>query len=120
MSFSETLLRTNNPTQPSEYFEYIKILVNDLARVTPDFKAYVFGSVANKTSTEDSDLDILFLFPNVADIKEIRRKFFATKTKLHFETDLVFQTEAQFKHPQSLFDQAVSETMIEVYPNWKF
>lgn len=120
MGFSENLIRTNNPTQPSEYFEYIKILVDDLMRVTPDFKAYVFGSVANKTSTEDSDLDILFLLPNTADIKEIRRKFFATKTKLHFETDLVFQTEAQFEKPESLFDQTVSEAMVEVYPNWKF
>lgn len=117
MSFFENLLRTNNPTQPSEYFEYIKILVDDLRGVTPDFKAYVFGSVAEKTSTENSDLDILFVFPNTADIKEIRKKFFTTKTKLHFETDLVFQTEAQFTHPESLLNQA---TMIEVYPNWKF
>ena len=120
MSLSEHLLRTNNPTQPSEYYEFIKILVKDLKCVTLDFKAYVFGSVANKTSTEDSDLDILFIFPDTADIKEIRKNFFATKTKLHFETDLIFQTEAQFKNPESLLDQAVSETMVEVYPNWKF
>lgn len=117
MSFSENLLRTNNPTQPSEYFEYIKILIDDLKRITPDFKAYVFGSVANKTSTENSDLDILFVFSNTANIKEIRRKFFSTKTKLHFETDLIFQTEAQFKHPESLLNP---QEMIEVYPNWKF
>lgn len=117
MSLSENLLRTNNPTEPSEYFEYIKILIEDLKRVTPAFKAYVFGSVANKTSTEDSDLDILFVFPNTADIKEVRKKFFTEKTKLHFETDLLFQTEAQFDHPESLLNP---ESMVEVYPNWKF
>jgi predicted nucleotidyltransferase len=117
MSFSENLLRTNKPTQASEYFEYIKILVDDLRRVTPDFKAYVFGSVAEQTSTEDSDLDILFVLPNTADIKEVRRKFFTIKTKLHFETDLVFQKEEQFNHPEFLLGQT---TMIEVYPNWKF
>ena len=117
MSFSENLLRTNNPTQPSEYFEYIKILIEDLRRITPDFKAYVFGSVAEKTSTEDSDLDILFVFSDAHDIKEIRKKIFITKTKLHFETDLVFQTEAQFTHPESLLYQTI---MVEVYPIWKF
>ena len=117
MGFSENLLRTNNPTQPSEYFEYIKILIEDLRRITPEFKAYVFGSVAEKTSTEDSDLDILFLLPNAEVLHEIRKKFFVTKTKLYFETDLVFQTEAQFKQPESLLNQSV---MVEVYPIWKF
>ncbi len=62
----------------------------------------------------------MFVFPNRADLREIRRNFMMTKTKLHFETDLVFQTEAQFMHPESLFNQSVSETMVEVYPGWKF
>lgn len=119
MSLFENLLRTNNPTSPSEYFEYIKIIIEDLKPITSDFKAYVFGSVSDKTSTQDSDLDILFVFPNSADIREIRRNFMKNKTKLHFETDLVFQTEAQFINPDSLFNQSVSETMIEVYPCWK-
>ncbi len=120
MSFSENIFRTNHPTDSSQYYSYIETLVQDLKQVTPDFKAYVFGSVAEGTSKQDSDLDILFLFPNSADIRTIRKKFFATKTRLNIETDLLFQTEDQFNQPDSLLQQSISTKMIEVYPKWSF
>lgn len=120
MSFSENIFRTNHPTDSSQYYSYIETLVQDLKQVTPDFKAYVFGSVAEGTSKQDSDLDILFLFPNSADLRTIRKKFFATKTRLNIETDLLFQTEDQFNQPDSLLQQSISTIMIEVYPKWTF
>lgn len=64
------------PAQIIEYVAQLKGIYSDIRKV------YLFGSYARGTSTEDSDIDLAFVFDDVDDIFErqvqlmkFRRKF---------------------------------------------
>lgn len=89
-----------------------------MLKVTKNVKVYVFGSVARNEATNNSDLDILFVFSNDENIKDIQKQFYITKTPLKTEVDIIFKTEDCLKNSDSIFLDTVKGELKEVYPNW--
>ncbi len=118
LGLSEDLFRKTIKLSSNEFNPTVKTIIADILKVTKDVKVYVFGSVARNEATNNSDLDILFVFSNLENISEIQKQFYRTKTLLQTEVDIVFKTEESLKNTDSIFFDTVKDELKEVYPTW--
>ena len=65
---------------------------------------YIFGSVADGTAHEDSDLDILAVYDDVSSIKSARESFYGgLKSRLApIPVDLIYVTSKEFERKRDL------------------
>jgi predicted nucleotidyltransferase len=93
------ILRLDPNFQPAfDGLSYANILLSKLKNLVPLLEFYLFGSCAEGLNTQNSDLDILVVVANEADIKicykEVTKPFFSeiavdwiVKTKKEFELE---------------------------------
>ena len=97
LGLSEDLFRKTIKLTSNEFNPTVKTIISDILKVTKNVKVYVFGSVARNEATNNSDLDIFFVFSSLENISEIQKQFYRTKTLLKSEVDIVFKTENTLK-----------------------
>lgn len=99
-------------------FDGVKIASELLVKVAaelPILKAYLFGSSAIGKNTKDSDLDLLIVVPDFADIKTYYN-FVNTPFFSPVAVDWIIKTESDFTANQSLggVSMVASQTGIEI------
>ncbi len=80
-------MNSHSPNIPEEDLKWIQ---NNLRRILPNVKIYIFGSRANNTASLYSDLDIALknISPiSFAEISKIRESF--SESKLLYKVDIV-------------------------------
>lgn len=84
----------------------LNTLTNIIVNTVPVKKIFLFGSYVNGTPNEDSDLDILVLIPESADIREIDAMKLISKAirdKKTMPVDIVVSKENRFYKRQSYY-----------------
>ena len=83
-------------------------------------KVIVFGSVARRLATIQSDYDLAVIVDDAIRLKEFRHQFYFQRQKVKFPVDFIFRSQSQFeqKKESNPIDNEIAETGIEIYPHW--
>ena len=113
------LSKLNPKFEPA--FDGIKIAkdaVERLHTIIPILEAYLFGSSANHKNTVDSDLDILVIIENDANIKD----YFVASQKpglSSIATDWIFKYKSEFEDELQTggISRVATQEGVKVFPN---
>lgn len=68
-----------------------------IIRICQPRRVYLFGSASRGEMTEDSDLDILLVLPNGADMKAVKKAYYGRRRDHNFPVDIIFMEESDFE-----------------------
>lgn len=87
---------TNNPELQKKAYSEALIVVQSLASLILVQEAYLFGSVAHGSFTEDSDIDLIAVVADNIDVNELHKKFNRLPLKRTFALDLILKNKSEF------------------------
>ena len=76
-----------------------KDLDNEISRINnacQPIEILVFGSFANNTATEASDIDIAIIVPDNTDLRAIKQKFYSKARTSHWPFDILFIKQSDY------------------------
>jgi len=123
MSLADRLWgQDSRPCKLVDVQEDLKIVIQDLVKVSPNIRIFLFGSFAKKTATQTSDLDLAVILTDQMDKKSFRKEFYSRRTRIHIPIDFIFRNESEFQSSRADYpvDDEIKGVGIELYPQWKF
>jgi len=123
MSLADRLWgQDSRPCKLADVQEDLKIVIQDLVKVSPNIRIFLFGSFAKKTATQTSDLDLAVILTDQMDKKSFRKEFYSRRTRIHIPIDFIFRNESEFQSSRADYpvDDEIKGVGIELYPQWKF
>lgn len=78
-----------------------RALAKDLASTFPGLQVYLFGSAASGRFTEDSDLDLLLVYPDGTDLAASQKTLYS-KRWTDIAVDFICVTQEQFDKKKNL------------------
>lgn len=77
--------------------ELINNKIDWITKASSPIRIVLFGSAANGEMTEASDLDLIVIYDNDSDLKEIQKGIFMNRPKDDWPQDIFFYTEETYR-----------------------
>lgn len=81
----------------TEIDEIIQVKINWILTASTPVKVILFGSAASGEMTEESDIDLIIIFNNDVDLKEVSYQLAKNRPKNDWPQDLILQTRQSFE-----------------------